>query len=178
MNKTLLSVLLLACSSFLFSCKKDDNTKTDNNYICINENYCDLTSGYVSSDYDEGGYYDSEIILTGPSISWNSKEEEFRGSDVWIYFYVYSKSSTIAPGTYVVNGSGTIPGTTYYEYEGLNEIEAEFGYNGNPDESDEIDFISGKVTVSKDGKIDFELTSEQADMVKGSFSGDLKKIDW
>lgn len=176
MKKNLI-VLLLVCGSIFWGCKKDKE-KISDNYICINDNYSDLTSGYVSSDYDEGGYYDSEIILTGSSISWDSKEEEFRGSDVWIYFYVYSKSNTIAPGTYVVNGTGIIPGSTYYEYEGLNEIEAEFGYNGNPDESDEIDFISGKVTVSKDGKINFELTSEKTDIVKGCFSGELKKIDW
>lgn len=133
------------------SCKDDDNKDKDEetvNYFKVGGEYSELSKGalinFGTDDYYEGYNFDLYLVTSG--ISDNGGDEP-TGSGVMIYFELFTSSSTaLASGVYNYDEESDIYPVGTFDY-------ADYCLDWSDEKEDNtyIEFVSGKVTVSKTG---------------------------
>jgi hypothetical protein len=146
-NKFLIAIFVLTISLFTFSCTEDPIPEIPSNYLKYNGKYYELTTGYLTDIYMKkfsSGYY---VILTGPTIQYDTDIRCLTGCDASVLItLLLPYNSTTIPTTNFAFYKSKAQGSFYY-YLGIDPYCV---YNDHVDMSFD-DQKNDTITITKSG---------------------------
>jgi hypothetical protein len=170
MKKYPQTLLLICCSLFILSCNKKED---DSNTYSYENTETIIGIGYMKSRLNPfNGLVNYEIYLVPLNITYITALDTFEGEGNILNFNVFSNTGD-RPTTGLYNWSDE---KDYYVQENIQPF---LKANIKKSNGEEAILKGGSVDIGLDNNIntlDFDLTDQNGDVLKGSFQGILIRI--